>query len=451
MPSVVIGLLFYPRGGSAHVTRSLARHLPATGWDVTVASGSLGHGEITDANRFFSGLRVHAVDYTAAAHAPDPLEHDPPMHPSYEDRRDAPDRVFAKVDDRGYERLVNAWKRELAAAGADRADVLHLNHLTPLNEAAALAAPDVPVVGHIHGTELLMLEEIAHGPLDGWDHAEEWARRMREWAERCERILVLSSTQLDRIQDMLGLDRGCCTVVANGYDPDTFHPRRIDRAAHWRRHLVEQPQGWKPGGKPGSVRYTESEVPALSEGPVLLYVGRYTAVKRIGLLIRAHTRAQERYRERAALVLVGGFPDEWEGEHPLEVIEACGARDVFLAGWHDHEDLPDFLAASDVVVLPSVREQFGQVIVEGMACGLPAIAADAYGPAEIVEDGKTGWLVPPDDEEALAVALEETVNSPEERRRRGEAAQTAAAESYSWPALAERVSRVYADATETRR
>ena len=73
-------------------------------------------------------------------------------------------------------------------------------------------------------------------------------------------------------------------------------------------------------------------------------------------------------------------------------------------------------------MLPSVREQFGQVLVEGMACGLPVIAKDAYGPAEIVDHGETGWLVPPDDEEALADALVDAVNDPGKRARKGEAA-----------------------------
>ena len=75
-----------------------------------------------------------------------------------------------------------------------------------------------------------------------------------------------------------------------------------------------------------------------------------------------------------------------------------------------------------MIVLPSVREQFGQVLVEGMACGLPAIAVDAYGPAEIVDHGETGWLVEPDDLYSLANALVEAVNRPEERRRRGASA-----------------------------
>jgi len=443
MPRAVMGLLFYPRGGSAQVTRSLARQLPSCGWEVTIVSGSLGEGERTDARRFFEGLDVRPVDYTAAAAADDPLAADPPMHPSYEDRSDAPDPVFARVDEAGYERLVAAWSRELEAAGGADADVLHLHHLTPLNQAASRIAPCVPVVAHIHGTELLMLEEIASGPPPGWDHAEAWVERMRGWLDGCAGIVVLSSTQLERLEGLLGVTADRCTVVPNGYDPAIFHPREVDRPAHWRRHLVEAPQGWRPGGEPGSVRYDEDDLDGFEDGSVLLYVGRYTSVKRLGLLIRAYARARERFDARAPLVLLGGFPDEWEDEHPLDAIEASGARDVFLAGWHEHADLPDFLAASDVVVLPSVREQFGQVIVEGMACGLPAIAVDAYGPAEIVEDGRTGWLVAPDDEDALAGALVEAVNDEGERRRRGEAAREVASERYSWPALAERVAALY--------
>ena len=146
--------------------------------------------------------------------------------------------------------------------------------------------------------------------------------------------------------------------------------------------------------------------------------------------------------------MLGGFPGEWEGEHPLETIRRTGAEDVFLAGWHTHRELSEFLSAADVVVLPSVREQFGQVLVEGMACGLPAIAADAYGPAEIVEPGDTGWLVAPDDAGALASALLEAVNEPGERARRGREASRVAHERFAWPNLAGHVAAVY-DATRS--
>lgn len=444
-----MALLFFPRGGSAQVARYMARALPRSGWDVTLVSGSLGApGDATDAGTFFSGIPVHPVDYTGAREAPDPLLADPPFHPSYEDRRGAPDRVFARVDDAAYEHLVSAWERELREAGAEAHDLLHLHHLTPINEAAARAFPDKPLVGHLHGTEVLMLNEIEAGPPEGWDHAAEWAERMRRWARRCERLLVLSPDAAERAPALLGVEPARLVPAPNGFDPELFDRRPLrgkERMRLWRRWLVEEPRGWDEGGVPGSVSYGEDDLEAFAdEAPVLLYVGRYTEVKRIPLLIRAYARARERFSRRAPLVILGGHPGEWEGEHPLAVIRASGARDVFLAGWHSHDgELPRGLNASDVVVLPSVHEQFGQVLVEGMACGLPALAVNAHGPATIVDPGETGWLVPPDDEDAMCAALVEAVNDHDARVRMGQTAYERSRARYSWPALAERIARVY--------
>src|SRR4051812_1715449 len=154
-----MGLLFFPRGGSSHVARNLAAALPAAGCEVRILSGSVSlPGRPGDARRFYAGLDVLGVDMTAALSAPDPLASDPPLHPSYEDRPGAPDRVFAALDDAQAEHQVRAGARARAAAGAAERDVLHLHPLTPIHEAAARVAPAVPVVGHLHGTELLMLE-----------------------------------------------------------------------------------------------------------------------------------------------------------------------------------------------------------------------------------------------------------------------------------------------------
>ena len=428
---VVVGLMFFPRGGSAHVARALATQLAERDWEVTIVSGS-GPGR-RDARAFYEGLDVVPVDFATG---------DAPQHPSYEDRPDAPDPVFASVDDEAYEVHVAAWTRALERAGAAEADVLHLHHLTPLNEAAERVAPGVPVVGHLHGTELLMLERIAEGPPPSWRHALAWQRRMRRWAAGCRRLLVLSGTQVERAQRLLGVDRRTLVVSANGFDPRRFHPLAVDRRAFWHQQLVADPHGWRPGGEEGSIRYGPEEAERVAAGTVLLAVGRFTAVKRTGLLIRAFTLAQRRLAAPTSLVLLGGYPDEWEGEHPVESIEASGAPEVYLAGWHDQRDLPRFYAASDVVVLASVAEQFGSVLVEGMACGLPPIAVDRLGPKEIISAGETGWLVPPDDLEALAGALTEAVDDPEERHRRGAAARVDALERFSWPAIAERVDEI---------
>jgi glycosyltransferase involved in cell wall biosynthesis len=445
---VLLALMFFPRGGSAHVVRNVARNLPESGWEPTIVVGSA--KDQADAPSFFDGLDVRPVDYTAALESADPLRADPPLHPSYEDRPGEPDRVFAGVDDETYEHLVAAWERELRDAGAGDADLIHLNHLTPMNEAAERAFPDLPRIGHLHGTELLMLREIEENP-DRWEHGPAWAARLRRWARSCQRLFVLSPDAVRRVPDLLGVDPAKVVWAPNGFDPEVFDRRPIegaDRHELWRRWLVEEPRGWDPESRePGSVAYTDDDIGAFDEGPVLLYVGRYTEVKRIPLLIRAYARARERFDVRAPLVLVGGYPGEWEGEHPVDVIRETGADDVFLAGWRSHDDLGEALNASDVVVLPSVREQFGQVIVEGMACGLPAIAIDAHGPATIIEDGADGWLVPADDEDAMVEALVQAVNDPAERRRRGDAAYESSRARYSWPALAKEVAGVYDDVT----
>jgi glycosyltransferase involved in cell wall biosynthesis len=437
---VVGALMFFPRGGSAHVARALARELPAHGCEVTIVSGSRTGRSVGNAERFYEGLDVRAVDFTRG---------DAPMHPSYEDRPDAPDRVFAALDDDAYEAHVAAWAQALDAAGAATADVLHLHHLTPIHEAALRVAPNVPVVGHLHGTELLMLERIADGPPTSWRHADAWARRMRRWAHRCDRILVLSRSQIERARRLLGIDPLRCVLAPNGFDPSRFAPRPIDRDAFWRRALVDDPHGWRPGGDEGSIAYEPAQAAAVSRAPVLVSVSRFTEVKRLPLLISSFERARRAVGTPASLVLVGGYPGEWEGEHPFETIERTGARDVHLAGWHDHDALAGFFAASDAVVLASVREQFGSVLVEGMACGLPAIAVNRLGPADIVRPGQTGWLVAPDDEAELAGALAQAIAHPEERLRRGAAARRDVLARFAWPALAERLCRLFAEVSES--
>ncbi len=420
---VVSAIMFYPRGGSSHAARALVRGLRRRKVDVTLIAGSLpAVSHHADALRFY-GPDVHAVDFSAALASGDPMRYDgPPLHPSYEDRPGAPDRVFASLDDLEYERQVRAWSSALAGADADRADVLHLHHLTPINEAAARVAPHVPVVGHVHGTELLMLEKIESGA--GWTYAERWAERMREWAQRCERLLVVPAG-MERALRLLEVERQRIVPLPSGVDIELFDRRGVDRADFWRRQL---PQAGELGA-----------------ATILLYVGRFTAVKRLDRLLEAYARARSQTEQPAALVLVGGHPEEVEGEHPAELARRLQAPNVFLAGWQDQDALPSFLSAADAVVMSSEREQFGQVLIEGMACGLPAIAPRTLGPASIVEDGRTGWLVPPNDLAAFAGTLAEVIDHPAERRRRGNQAREVVRARFSWTGITAQLAAVFED------
>ena len=437
--SLLMGFYFSPRGGSAHACRAIAAEFERHRVDVKLLAGSRRDlGAHADANSFFEGRDLLAVDFTESVRSEVPLLHDggpgcAPIHASYEDRPGAEDPVFAGLDDEAFELQVGAWERALADAGAEQADMLYLHHLTPINEAAARAYPDLPVLGHIHGSELLMLERIAAEPRPAWLHAQRWVERLGEWAASCAQIVVNSPEGRKRAARLLDLDPERFILIPNGFDP-SFAPRPSDRRATWTRHLVERPQGWRPGARPGSVRYSDADLAPL-EGTTLLYSGRFTEVKRLTLLIEAYAAVRPRFSTPTALVLLGGFPGEWEGEHPIETIERLGLDDVFLAGWHPQSALPDFLNAADVMVHASVREQFGQVLVEAMACGVPAIAVARGGPADIVDSGRNGWLVEPDDGEALGQAMLEAVNDPSERRARGTAARNEAQRRYTWSAI----------------
>lgn len=435
---LLMALYFYPRGGSAHVTRALARQLGRQGFDVNLVAGSRSDlGPIADAGNFFAGLGPELVDFTPALLSGAPQLYEgpvgtAPMHGSYEDRPDSEDPILAGLGADVLERHVDAWSRAFERAGAGRADLFYLHHLTPAHEAAIRDFPEVPICGHIHGSELLMIERIASGAPVGWVHAEAWLEHICRWAASCERLVVNSPEGRKRAARLLDLDPERLLLVANGIDPE-FAPRPVDRRAHWTRHLVDQPQGWKPGEQPGSLAYREDALEPLS-GITLLAAGRFTEVKRLTLLIEAYAEARQRFDSETALVLLGGYPGEWEGEHPATTIERLGLEDVFLAGWHGSH-LPDFYAAADVLVHASVHEQFGQVLIEAMACETPVIAVARGGPATIVADGESGWLIEPDDRAALIASMVEAVNNPVESRRRGVRAREEVTEQYAWASI----------------
>ena len=143
------------------------------------------------------------------------------------------------------------------------------------------------------------------------------------------------------------------------------------------------------------------------------------------------------------------FHDPTIISRPSPSVLLCAPR-VFLAGWHAQQDLPQFLSAADAIVLTSEREQFEQVLIEAMACGVPAVATRSLGPTAIIEDRRTGWLVQPDDEAALAAALADVVNDLHERERRGQAARLAVRERFSWATIAAKLAGVLEEVVRDR-
>jgi glycosyltransferase involved in cell wall biosynthesis len=123
---------------------------------------------------------------------------------------------------------------------------------------------------------------------------------------------------------------------------------RQERRAHFRRWLVEDGQGWDETATASTVTYRESDLDRLvgrdGDAIVLIFVGRFTAAKRVPLLVRAFARSRPRFHHPTSLVIWGGHPGEWEGEHPVTVAREVGSDGAFFAGWRGHDELPDALA-----------------------------------------------------------------------------------------------------------
>ena len=498
-------LLFYPRGGSSQVVRYLVPAIESAGWPVGLVAGSLGGpGDRTHAASFFKHGRLAAVDYSPALAAyergRDPLSEPVPMHPSFEDRPGVPDRVIAAVPPAAGDHLAAAWERALTEAWQRPPAVGHLHHLTPVHEAVTRLYPDMPIVTHLHGTEIHLLDHIDRlrglagvlgtdlagmaetggqavqvGDLDAeerrllretrweqWRFGDHWARRLRHVARMSSRIVAISPHLRDEARALLDVAPETVEAIPNGVDVERFDRQVLDRAermSRWRRWLVEEPQGWDESGRPGSLGYREEDLHWFDAGaqgdhaPVLLFVGRFTEVKRVPLLIRAYARARERFATPAPLVLWGGFPGEWEGEHPHAAAREVGEAGVFFVGWRGHTELPEGLTCADVMVAPSAREGFGQMLIEAMSCGVPVIATRSGGPTSFVNTDPArpnGWLIPPDDLEALTEALVAAVNDEQARTVRGENGYRQIRASHSWEATARAFAALYEEVLDRR-
>jgi glycosyltransferase involved in cell wall biosynthesis len=146
--------------------------------------------------------------------------------------------------------------------------------------------------------------------------------------------------------------------------------------------------------------------------------------------------------ERAVLVGAPLFGEEgYEADLHRLAAELGIADRLEMTGFRD--DVSAELARLDVLVHASViPEPFGQAVVEGMAAGLPVIATEAGGPAEVITNGVDGLLVPPDDRAALAAALRRLSNDPDLRARLGAAARQRA-RAYGPMPVAEKVIAFY--------
>jgi len=152
---------------------------------------------------------------------------------------------------------------------------------------------------------------------------------------------------------------------------------------------------------------------------VILHVSRLVREKRLDTLTAALNRIAAPHR----VLIVGDGPDR-------DTVARELPHAIFTGSLHG-EDLATAYASSDIFVFPSDSESFGNVTLEAMASGLPAVCADATGSRSLVMAGETGFLAPAGDADAFARHVTALARNEALRRRMGEAARLRAL-SFSW-------------------
>jgi glycosyltransferase involved in cell wall biosynthesis len=272
-----------------------------------------------------------------------------------------------------------------------------------------IKANDVPVVANIHHplqvdrANSIRQARALSGKL-------QWARFYPFWmqeivARRIDRVITGSENSARSVAREFGLPREHIAVVYDGVDTDTFRP-------------LEAPK----------------------ERGSILYVGNSDdRNKGARYLLEALALLKDR-RDGFHLTVVDR-PTAWLVP---TLARELGIEDrVTLTGRLERDELVRRYNAAEVFVSPSLYEGFGLPAAEAMACGAAVVATTAGAFPEVIEDGKSGLLVPPRDAEALAGAIDRLLTEWVLRRRLGREAQQRIADHFSWRETALRTQALY--------
>ena len=278
-------------------------------------------------------------------------------------------------------------------------DLIHAHFIWPNGFAGAMLKKEygIPLVVTAHGYDIYDL------PF-----------RDAEWKERIEAILNTA----DVVITVSNSNRECVerlnvtapvNVVPNGFRHDLFYPMRTETC----RKTLNLPVDRK----------------------ILLSVGNLVEVKGHTYLIDAMSEVVRERRDVLCLIVGRG-----ELKRRLEKkISSLGLEQyVRLVGGKPHSEIPLWMNASNVFVLPSLRESFGIVQVEAMACGKPVVATKNGGSEEIVIPGKTGLLCDAADPQGLAESIVRAIDAPWDAN-----AIVKSSRFYSWENIGKEVLRMY--------
>ncbi len=226
----------------------------------------------------------------------------------------------------------------------------------------------VPCVVKLHGSDINLIAK------------EPGPRRMTSWALPQAACVVAVSRALADEAVAMGVERDRVTIVMNGVDAELFKPR--DRAA----------------------ARAELGLPA---GPLAVYIGNLNPVKGVPDLGRAWASVIRELPD-ATLLVVGDGPQRAAVE---SVTSSLGER-ARLIPRQPLERVALYMAAADIVVLPSHNEGTPNVVIEALACGRRVVATAVGGVPDLITSDELGSLVPPRDPDALACALVAALRRP---------------------------------------
>lgn len=259
-------------------------------------------------------------------------------------------------------------------------------------------------------------------------HQSLWGRRVSWMARRASRARLILHLH-SNVPESRGVDPA--RIVTAGADA-------VIAASH---HIAQ----WAAGGPIPKVIHPGVRVPESSErNPgrrrelTIGTAGRLVAMKGVEFLIRAMALLRAEFPD-LRLEIAGTGPEHraLQEETRRQGLEEC----VAFLGWRD--DLAELLSSWEVYIQSSVMEPFGLATVEAMAAGLPVVATEVGGLPEIVENGRTGWLVPARDAQALAARIRELLQDPEQRRAMGEAGRESARNHFSVESMTTQIVEVY--------
>ena len=282
-----------------------------------------------------------------------------------------------------------------------RIDLVHAHAALPCGHAAMLLSAElgIPYVVSVHGLDAFSTEQVA-------GRAGEWCSRISQRVYRSSRRVICISERV-REQVLEGAGSTARTsVVYNGVDPDLFSPS------------------------------TEST----SSGLTVLSVGNLIPIKGHDLLIRAVASLAPEFPS-LALEIIGDGPERSRLQVLTQQLQI--EQRVSFLGRQSRHEVVAAMRRCTVFALPSRYEGLGCVYLEAMSTGKPVIGCRGQGIAELIQHGSNGFLVGPENEKELTLALGMLLRDDQRRRNLGAAARDTILERITLAQQAEHLARIY--------